>query len=61
MKKMSHLRLHDTAVTDAGLDKLRGLPELRRLDLWRTRATDRGVERLREAIPGLVVITQVEQ
>jgi hypothetical protein len=58
MTKMVYLRLHHVNVTDAGLEHLHGLSNLRRLDLWRTKATASGVEKLKQAIPGLEVLTE---
>ncbi len=42
-------------MTDAGLDKLTNLKNLKQLYLWESGATEDGAERLKQAIPGLVV------
>ena len=56
MTKMTYLRLHTTRVTDAGLEHLKGMANLERLDLWETEVTDAGVARLKRTLPRLSVI-----
>jgi hypothetical protein len=55
---MHHLRLHNTAVTDAGLEHLHGMGRLSQLDVWRTKVTARGVERLQEKYPQVQIVTR---
>jgi hypothetical protein len=45
------LYLSDTQVTDTGLEHLKGLTNLERLELNRTQVTDEGVRKLQEALP----------
>jgi hypothetical protein len=40
-------------ITDAGLERLRKLSELRALDVDHTKVTDAGVQGLRKALPNL--------
>jgi hypothetical protein len=46
-----------TAVTDAGLDHLKGLPKLRNLYVWQTKVTQAGVDRLKQALPQVQIVT----
>lgn len=50
---LTELNLAGTAVTDAGLQALTGLDQLRRLDLSRTRVTNRGFEAAVRSLPSL--------
>jgi hypothetical protein len=43
--------LGQTSITDAGLEKLKGLNQLHILSLEQTKVTDAGVEKLQEALP----------
>jgi hypothetical protein len=45
------VRLRGTDITDAGLEHLQRLPDLRRVDLASTRVSDAGVEAFRSALP----------
>jgi hypothetical protein len=47
------LDLSDTAVTDAGLEHLKGLHALKELSLKHTRVTEQGIKRLRSTLPNL--------
>jgi hypothetical protein len=49
------LDLEDTGITDAGLNSLATLPSLRVVKLKGTSVTEQGMQRLRRAIPGLLV------
>jgi hypothetical protein len=55
LSNLKYLNLYGTKVTDAGLDKLTGLENLKQLYLWESAATEEGAQRLKQAIPGLVV------
>jgi hypothetical protein len=55
LRDLRRLDLDNTAVTDAGLGHLTGLPRLQELLVRETRITRRGVTRLRKARPGLRV------
>jgi hypothetical protein len=48
--------LNDTKVTDAGLQHLKGLKHLRRLDVRKTNVTEAGVADLRRALPGAEIL-----
>jgi hypothetical protein len=52
------LTINSPNVTDEGLSHLVGLTRLQRLNLARTRVTERGVEELRRSIPSLKIITR---
>jgi hypothetical protein len=41
----------ETTVNDAGLEHLKGLTNLRTLNLTETKVTDHGVNKLRQALP----------
>jgi hypothetical protein len=55
LRKLEHLSLIGTRITDAGLVHLHGLKNLKRVNLIHTGVTDRGVADLRRAVPGVVV------
>lgn len=48
---VANVSFDGTQVTDAGLDNLSGLTQLRELDLNFTKVTDAGVKKLRQALP----------
>ena len=52
---LESLNLFDTQVTDAGLEHLTGLKKLQKIFLFNTKVTPAGADRLRAAIPGVVV------
>ena len=54
------LNLYGTAVTDAGLEQLKGLKHLRSLYLWQTKVTPEGVKALQAALPGCDINTGAE-
>lgn len=45
------LFLNSTKVTDAGLDHLRGMKRMTKLNLSNTAVTDAGVEKLKKVLP----------
>ena len=47
------LRLYDTQVSDAGLEHVFGLKNLILLDVRNTAVTNKGIERVRQALPRL--------
>jgi hypothetical protein len=51
LSQLEYLELHDTHVTDAGVERLATLSCLWQLDLSGTRVTDEGVKRLKRALP----------
>lgn len=53
VKTLQTLTIVDAKVTDAGVLALKALPSLRRLTIENTLATQRAVDRLREALPRL--------
>ena len=55
LSNLNYLNLYGTKVTDAGLDKLTNLKNLKQLYLWESGVSEDGAERLKQAIPGLVV------
>ncbi len=50
-RPVTHVDLHNTQVTDAGLVHLKGLTRLQTLNLYRSQVTDAGVKELRAALP----------
>jgi hypothetical protein len=55
MTRLQILRLAETGITDAGLEHLKGLANLRYLYLSETQTTDAGVQRLEQSLPKLIV------
>jgi hypothetical protein len=55
MSNLSSLWLNDTAVTDTGLESLKGLTNLTDLTLKNTRVTDGGLNELVRAMPQLLL------
>ena len=51
MTKLAYLSLVGTQITDAGLEHLKGMNQLRHLYLDRTKITDVGGKKLQEALP----------
>jgi len=49
------LLLGYTQVTDAGLESLKSLTQLRKLDLRKTKVTDAGVAKLLRALPNCYI------
>ena len=43
-------------MTDAGLEHLKGLKNLKKLYVWQTPVTDAGVAKLKEALPTVTVV-----
>ena len=56
LTNLTWLTLTGTQVSDAGLDDLHGMLGLRRLSLERTKVTNKGVARLKMALPHCEVI-----
>jgi hypothetical protein len=56
LRHVEILNINSPNVTDEGLSHLVDLKRLQRLCLVRSRVTERGVEELRRAIPGLKII-----
>ncbi len=50
---LTYLNLYGAAVTDAGLAQLTGLKNLRNLYVWQTKVTDEGIQKLKQALPGV--------
>ena len=50
-----YVGLGETNITDASVDSLMGLTNLKMLDLQKTKVTPEAVEKLKAAIPGLKV------
>ena len=48
----------DTPITDAGIESLKGLKDLKFLGLNRTFVTDDGVGTLLKAVPGVIIPTR---
>lgn len=55
LSDLESLNLFDTQVTDAGIEHLTGLKKLQKIFLYNTKVTPAGADRLRAAIPGVVV------
>ncbi len=55
------LSLRDTQVSDAGLDWLKQSRTLRRIDLRGTNISAAGLEDLRHAIPGLQILSHLDE
>jgi len=53
---LEYLNVYGTAVTDAGLEHLKGLKNLKKLYVWQTPVTDAGIAKLKEALPGVIVV-----
>jgi hypothetical protein len=54
LKKLERLNLYSNpGITDASVDVLASLPALKRLDVWNTGVTEKGMARLRELKPDL--------
>ena len=53
MRTLQKLTVGGSAITNEGLAPLRGLPELRELDIFCSRVTDSGIENLKIALPHL--------
>jgi hypothetical protein len=53
LPKLRELWVAGTAVSDAGLEHLRGLKHLKTLDVGGTKVTAEGWKRLRAALPSL--------
>jgi hypothetical protein len=51
LTQLEWLQLGYTQVTDAGLEHLKGLNQLRALGLESTKVTDEGVKKLQQALP----------
>jgi hypothetical protein len=49
--------LDNTDITNAGLEHLKGLPNLRSLNLHKTKVTEEGLRQLREALPKCRITT----
>ncbi len=55
LPRLEYLNLYGTRVTDAGLTHLAGLTKLQALYVWQTGVTETGAQRLRSALPRLLV------
>ena len=55
LAKLQSLSLADTPVTDAGLEQLHGLKELKELDLSFTQTSEEGQAKLQKALPELKI------
>jgi len=53
LANLEYLNLYGTKVTDAGLEALKGLKNLKKLYVWQTGVTDAGAAKLTAAIPGI--------
>jgi len=53
---LESVNLYGTRVTDAGVEKLKSLPKLKRLYLWQTDVSEGAIGKLKEALPGLEII-----
>jgi hypothetical protein len=51
LPKIQDLRLNMAKVTDAGVDDLASMSALRSLNLYHTLVTEKGLERLKAALP----------
>ena len=52
----TYLNLKDWGITDAGLVHLKGMANLKTLDLRRTQITDAGVAELKQTLPNCRII-----
>ena len=55
LKELEYLNLYQTQVSDKGIDHLSGLKKLKKIYLWDTKVSDRGFEKLKKALPKLVI------
>src|SRR5262245_6331576 len=53
--RLKTLNVYGTQIGDAGLDHLLGQRSLERVYLWQTKASEAGVQRLRDALPSAVI------
>jgi hypothetical protein len=53
MLNLSYLNLYGTAVSDAELEQLTGLKNLRNLYVWQTKVTDEEIKKLKQTLPGV--------
>jgi hypothetical protein len=53
---LQSLKLNETAVTDAGLLRLKGSRNLKYVEVHQTRVSEEGIAKLREALPKVEVI-----
>ena len=56
LKSLRCLILGGTSVTDAGLEHLKALADLERLDVRRINVTDEDVEKLQQALPNCKIV-----
>jgi Leucine-rich repeat (LRR) protein len=52
---LKRLHIHDTRITDAGLDHLKNVKSLTELAIGQTRITAVGLEKLKQALPSLKI------
>jgi hypothetical protein len=52
---MDYLRIDQTAITDAGLEHLHGMTQLKRLDIGGCKTTQQGHARLNEVLPDVQI------
>jgi len=50
------LNLHSTSIDDAGLEKLKGKENLKRIYLWNSKVTEEGKQKLAELLPNLEIL-----
>jgi hypothetical protein len=54
--ELEELDLHDTAITDRGLNVIAKLAALKKLDVRGTLVTDDGIARLAESLPSCEIV-----
>ena len=57
---LEYLNLYGTKVTDAGLEQLKNLKNLKKVYVWQSAVTAEGMQKMRDAIPGCEVIGEVK-
>ena len=48
--------MHDTRITDVGLERLKGLRQLQWLSLGGTKVTEQGIKKFQQALPSCQIV-----
>jgi len=58
LTKMEHLWLHNSAITDAGIEHLKPMVNLAVVEIFNSKITTDGVKRLKELFPNADIVTE---